>query len=121
MLKTIAFAAFLSGLLGSGLFAQQCTYPTYQNIHCSGQGGCDQWVAVSICNGPYGNSQKCGTLGTVSCCSQSLPSSGNTGPCSGGGPQLSGKLVPCAAPSTASQPVDKHKAAPGKTQTKATT
>ena len=83
-MKALAFAACLSVLLaGSCLFAQQrCTYPNYQQLHCSAA-GCDQYVAIQVCSGPYGNPNQCVNLGTTTpCCKETLPNYGDGSACS---------------------------------------
>jgi hypothetical protein len=73
------------------LLAGACPYPTYQNLHCSSN-GCDQWVAISVCNGSPNNPNKCGATDKVSCCSQSLVDYGTQGQ------SCNAALVPGAVP-----------------------
>jgi hypothetical protein len=93
-MRILVFAACLGGILGSPLLAQQCTYPGIVNIHCH-IGTCDEYVGVGVCNGPYGNPNKClSCANKVACCNQQLCNGGDGASCHSAA-SLTGKVAPC--------------------------
>jgi hypothetical protein len=92
-MRMLGFAACLGAILGSPLLAQQCSYISFVQIHCSAQ-NCSQIVAVGVCSG-YGSHQVClSCANQVQCCGSRLCSAGYGSSCQSAAP-LTGKVVPC--------------------------
>jgi hypothetical protein len=93
-MRILVLAACLGSMLGSPLFAQHCNYPTSINIECR-VGNCDQFIAVDICSGSYGNPYQCNSVAyRRECCGQYFSSAGNGFYC-GSAAALNGKVISC--------------------------